>query len=87
MAVFDLHELITLEEAGKLIPEQPSATTLRRWSLYGYEGAKLGTYKLGRQRLTTVHDVLQFIADLNGYELHPDGDSVRPTSKDDLSPA
>jgi hypothetical protein len=71
MAVLDPKDFISLEEAGKLLPQQPGAATLRRWSLYGFEGSRLGTYRIGKQRVTTIRDMLQFIADLNGYELDP----------------
>lgn len=65
------HEFLTLTEAAKLLPGPPSESTLRRWSDDGTYGVRLRTYTADGQRVTTVEDILQFIAKQSDVERLP----------------
>ena len=60
---------ITMSEAAQMLPHPPCKATMYRWSKYGIDGTILKTYKIGRQRVTTVRDMLEFVARLNELEL------------------
>lgn len=72
MRFFHRHEFITLAEAAPLLPGAPTETTLRYWSHSGANGVQLRTYEMDDQCVTTVTDILQFIADQNRGEQLPE---------------
>jgi hypothetical protein len=52
---------ITMSEAAQMLPDPPSMSTMLRWSTRGLNGLRLRTFKVGRQRLTTAQEMIQFI--------------------------
>lgn len=68
MRIYHRDEFLTLTEAAKLLPGPPSESTLRRWSDNGTYGVRLTTYTADGQRVTTVEDILQFIAKQSGMK-------------------
>lgn len=56
---------IPLHEASKLIPGNPTSSSLHRWSDNGIKGVKLRIIHAGSRKFTTVAWVEQFIAELN----------------------
>lgn len=57
----DQSPFITMSEAAQMLPDPPSMSTMRRWSRRGLNGLRLKTFKVGRQRLTTTQEMIQFI--------------------------
>lgn len=56
-------ELIDLSKARKLFPgHTPSPASIWRWALYGINGLKLETIKIGARRFTTKQAIHRFIA-------------------------
>ena len=53
---------ISLREAAKLLPGNPSRTTLSRWTHHGVRGVKLATILVGGRRYTTRDELERFIA-------------------------
>jgi hypothetical protein len=71
MRYYHRDEFLTLTEAAKLLPGSPTENTLRYWSNRGTYGVRLRTYSIDGQWVTTVTDILQFIADQNREDRLP----------------
>lgn len=58
-------ELIPIEEAGSLIPGNPSRCTVYRWTLKGSRGQVLETIVCGHKRFTSREAIDRFITAQN----------------------
>ena len=54
--------LVTLTEAGRIIPGSPHFSTLWRWYQRGIRGARLETVIVGGRRFTSHEAIARFIA-------------------------
>lgn len=54
--------IVTFKEAARYLPRHPAISTLQRWRLYGIEGVKLETIRIGGIRYTSL-EALQRFAD------------------------
>ena len=66
--------MISMEQAANLLPNPPCRSTMLRWCTKGIDGVRLMNFKIGRQRVTTVNYLLQFIEQLNGVKFPGTGD-------------
>jgi hypothetical protein len=59
---------LSLNEARKILPGNPSHPTVYRYATTGMRGAVLETIKLGRARFTSVSAIQRFIDQLVAEE-------------------
>lgn len=59
-----LNDLMTLDEAAKLLPGQPHVSTLHRWRGRGIRGVRLTTVRIGGRRYVSRTSLEQFAADV-----------------------
>ncbi len=77
---------ISFAEAAKILPGNPSISTLWRWYRYGVKGVKLRTLVIGGRRYTTPEFLSEFSARLS--DRHPaneSGDSPRDAHEKSLA--
>jgi len=73
---------ISLREAAKLLPGNPSRTTLSRWTHHGVRGVKLATILIGNRRYTSRDALEHFIGATNEQSAikQTAGDGRRPST-------
>lgn len=62
---WNVKELLTLEEAAKLLPGRPHASTLYRWAGRGSTGVRLRCVSAGHKRCTTHRWLKEFLVSVD----------------------
>ena len=68
MLFTDHDQTLSFRQASKILPGNPSRSTLSRWAHHGVHGVKLTTILVGGRRFTTREAIDQFIAALSNQE-------------------
>jgi hypothetical protein len=68
MISFDRETSLSLRQAAKILPGQPSRSTLHRWTHHGCRGVRLATFLVGGRRYTTREAIENFINALSNAE-------------------
>jgi hypothetical protein len=68
MITFDPETTLSLRQAAKILPGQPTRSTLHRWTHHGCRGVRLATFLVGGRRYTTRDAIAKFINALSNVE-------------------
>jgi hypothetical protein len=78
MVNLDFDDLITMAQASRLLPTQPSPCTLWRWRTKGINGVKLRCIKSGAHWLTSRRALCEFLVAQSSDKNQPGLSSDQP---------